>query len=269
MLAVQKDASGLTNHRMIATMNVFQVGLGLLLLSVDAATSLIEERVRGSLDILLSTPLSTPSILAGKWLGAFRRVPQLLFLHGAHDSFPRMGKRAYLAYLNLVALLLAYRRFIVSLGLALATWQSRLDRAIALCVAFYVLLSIGWPALLIPMANAGRMTEHVLLPLMMGTPLLGTLFGTLVVAPPDTVPLPGTPAGVWVGCYLWIAIDGALAAFLYSGTLASFDRCLGRMRESGDVQELHYLPQLGPRHAGRDFLNEWHAPFVAAEPPSN
>ena len=38
-------------------------------LSVSAATSLAEERVRGSLDILLSTPLSTFSILVGQMVG--------------------------------------------------------------------------------------------------------------------------------------------------------------------------------------------------------
>ena len=37
-------------------MSAFQVGLGLLLLSVGAATSLAEERVRGSLDVLLVDP---------------------------------------------------------------------------------------------------------------------------------------------------------------------------------------------------------------------
>ena len=46
-------------------MNVVQVTVGLLLVSVGAATSLAEERVRGSLDVLLTTPMSTRSILAG------------------------------------------------------------------------------------------------------------------------------------------------------------------------------------------------------------
>src|SRR5262249_24948934 len=43
------------------------VSAGLLLLSVAAATSLGEERQRGSLDVLLVTPLSTRSIVLGKW----------------------------------------------------------------------------------------------------------------------------------------------------------------------------------------------------------
>ena len=50
--------------------NGLQVSAGLLLLSVSAATSLAEERQRGSLDVLLATPLSTRSIVLGKWWGA-------------------------------------------------------------------------------------------------------------------------------------------------------------------------------------------------------
>ena len=61
-------------------MNGFQVAVGLLLLSVTAATSLAEERAHGSLDLLLSTPLSTWQIVVGKWLGAFRVVPMLVIL---------------------------------------------------------------------------------------------------------------------------------------------------------------------------------------------
>ena len=41
--------------------------------------------------------------------------------------------------------MLAYGAAITSLGLALATWVSRLGRAIALCVTAYVGLVIGWP----------------------------------------------------------------------------------------------------------------------------
>ena len=59
-----------TNREMIAITNVFQVAVGLLLLSVTATTSLVEERVRGSLDVLLSTPLQTRTILAGEMEGA-------------------------------------------------------------------------------------------------------------------------------------------------------------------------------------------------------
>ena len=65
---------------MMGIVNGFQVSIGLLLLSVSAATSLAEERVRGSLDVLMTTPLSTRQIVLGKWLGTFRLVPLLAVL---------------------------------------------------------------------------------------------------------------------------------------------------------------------------------------------
>ena len=61
-------------------MNGVQVSVGLLLLGVTAATSLAEERARGSLDLLLSTPLSTRQIVMGKWLGVIRKAPLLAIL---------------------------------------------------------------------------------------------------------------------------------------------------------------------------------------------
>ena len=78
VVAVQSSIFGFTNVDNIAILNVFQVGLGLLLLSVSAVTSLAEERMRGSLDILLRHRRQR-SILLGKWFGSFRIVPLLLF----------------------------------------------------------------------------------------------------------------------------------------------------------------------------------------------
>jgi ABC-2 family transporter protein len=60
--------------------NALQVAVGLLMLSVSAATSLAEERQRGSLEVLMATPLPTRSIVWGKWWGTFRSVPRLLIL---------------------------------------------------------------------------------------------------------------------------------------------------------------------------------------------
>ena len=55
-----------TGGQAAGMVNGFQVAIGLLLLSVTSATSLAEERVRGSLDLLLSTPLSTRQIVVGQ-----------------------------------------------------------------------------------------------------------------------------------------------------------------------------------------------------------
>ncbi len=60
--------------------NVCQVAIGLLLLSVTTAAGLYEERAHGSLDVLLATPLPTASIVRGKWRWAFLRVPLLALL---------------------------------------------------------------------------------------------------------------------------------------------------------------------------------------------
>ena len=60
--------------------NGFQVFAGLLILSVTASTTLAEERVRGSLDVLMTTPISTAQIIWGKWLGTYRLVPALAVL---------------------------------------------------------------------------------------------------------------------------------------------------------------------------------------------
>ena len=79
LLLLRRGASPRMIAEEIGMMSGFQVGLGLLLHSVGAATSLAEERVRGSLDVLLATPMSTGSILAGKWWGTFRQVGPVLF----------------------------------------------------------------------------------------------------------------------------------------------------------------------------------------------
>ena len=53
---------------------------GLLLASLATPTVLAEERLRGSLDVLMSTPLLTDRIVLAKWWGAYRIVPALALL---------------------------------------------------------------------------------------------------------------------------------------------------------------------------------------------
>ncbi len=56
------------------------VGIGLLLVVIRAVSSLADERSRGSLDILATTPYTTPAILWAKWRAAFAVAPWLLLL---------------------------------------------------------------------------------------------------------------------------------------------------------------------------------------------
>ena len=60
--------------------NGFQAAVGLGLLSLLAPATLAKERARGSLDVMLSTPLSTSSLVLGKWLACYRIVPCLAVL---------------------------------------------------------------------------------------------------------------------------------------------------------------------------------------------
>ena len=144
---------------------------GLLMLSAVAPATLSEERQRGSLDVLVATPLSTTAILLGKWWGAFRLVPFLaigpglmvLALATARRIVvppKRLAGTMFLPYATnlslgmrlgaaalFVATILIYGAAFTSLGLALATWIKRQSRAIAATVSIFVLVAIGSPFL--------------------------------------------------------------------------------------------------------------------------
>ncbi|HWE35441.1 MAG TPA: ABC transporter permease subunit [Isosphaeraceae bacterium] len=143
-LAQDLPQGGWNRGRASLWVNGFQVAIGLLLLSVGSATSLAEERSRGSLDVLMTTPLSTPAIVWGKWLGTFRRAPWLAALPTLIVASLSWGtERWWLVPVQLM-LLFSYVAFITSLGLALATWTPRLGRAVATCVAVDVLITVGF-----------------------------------------------------------------------------------------------------------------------------
>src|SRR5262249_46944077 len=176
----------------VGTVNGLTVTLGLLLFSISAATGLAEERTGGSLDVLLTTPLSTWAIVWGKWWGAFRRFailaawPTILIAamafgwrrslwppYGGYTSFPKPSLTAGVFWTVLMAAyLLAHGAMITSLGLALATWISRQGRAAALCASYFVAVCLGWPFLcflLLP----DSWPEHMARNAAMLSPLIG------------------------------------------------------------------------------------------------
>ena len=57
-----------------------EVVVGLLLVSIAAPAPLTEERTHATLEVLLTTPLSTGAIIWGKWWGSFRSVLVLAVL---------------------------------------------------------------------------------------------------------------------------------------------------------------------------------------------
>jgi ABC-type transport system involved in multi-copper enzyme maturation permease subunit len=216
------SANGNAVRRSVASVgNGFQAGIGLLLLSVSAATALAEERVRGNLDILLTTPLTTRSIVWGKWWGTFRTVPLLAICPGAVAiALARESGRWEGAFL-IVGLFLAYGAAVTSLGLALATWVNRLDFAVALNVAVLGAVTVGWllaVALTVPGPSPPGLAA--------GSPIVGITLPTIAMK----VYSAHEWAGVVKAWGIWITVYVVTAALLAWGTDQTFDRCLGRGR---------------------------------------
>lgn len=203
-----------------AWVNGLQVSVGLLLLSISSVTALGEERVRGTLDVLLTTPLATREIVWGKWWGSFRTVPLMVVLPtlviGAHV----LGSGRAVAAVLLPAVILAYGAAITSLGLVLATGIARLGRALAITVILYVLVAAGW--MFVVLAITRREHEY----LMTASPFWGA--GALTWEAGLDAHLYKEQASATV---LWTAIYVACAAALFAATVTMFDRCVGRMRE--------------------------------------
>src|SRR5262249_18756281 len=112
----------------------FLAALGLPLLLISAATALVEERARGSLDVLLTTPLSSRSIVLSKWWGVSRQTPRFLIIPAPlvaalvwDAGNPEM---AAVLLLFLIASAAAW----TSVGLALSTWIPRVSRAVSVAV---------------------------------------------------------------------------------------------------------------------------------------
>ena len=241
----------LTNGEVPILALLLLVGFGLLLVSTATAAVLAEERARGSLDVLISTPVSTRSILVGKWRGAFRMVPRLavgpalICLAVALADGGQMGLvRLAILYLVPVAVL-AQGAALVSLGLALATWIKRTGAATAWTVAVYLVASVGWPVLgvflrfdRLQVVNGkavliiqDQFLSAVLdILLAMGSPAFAAaiaLASALQVGGGSSERAAGALA-VLVG---WTVAYALLAWSLFELTARTFDRCLGRMPE--------------------------------------
>ena len=200
-----------------AWVNGLQVSVGLLLLSVTAATSLAEERVRGSLDVLMTTTLSTRQIVLGKWLGTYRVVPPMailpalvVFSSGEGDAKLWPGVVLMLAYV------LSAGAAVTSLGLAMATRYSRLGRAVGTTVALYVLITVGWLFVSMFVFSPGELGPA------MGSPFF--FAGIMTIEQSNSVVF----SDVFGWGTFWVIVSTSAAAALLTITLIIFDRCLGR-----------------------------------------
>jgi ABC-type transport system involved in multi-copper enzyme maturation permease subunit len=226
--------------------DLIQVGFGLLIVSAVAPMSLADERQRGSLDVLMATPLSTRTIVLGKWMGTFRWVPWLTIGPGIMAlalatagppartvdlPVPDLSIRERLFGVGLfVATLLIHGAAIASFGLFLATRIRRQARAIGIGVIVFLVVTIGWPILVFNTTRSfGPHTPAAALsPVMVAADFVnGLAFRTKYFR--------SYMSNVML-CDLLVAV---LAFVLLEWTVRTFDRCLGRMPERGAPLDPH------------------------------
>ena len=210
-----------------------------VVLSAISPMSLSEERRRGSLDVLMATPLPTRAIIVGKWLSLYRTVPWLAIGPGllalALASRPSPSRlwsprpdwedRLYACGL-IVATILAHGAAIISLGLALATWLRRETRAIGVSITAFVLVAVVWPGLCLvfmePYRQAGEYLSigAAVSPINAVTALVSQLM---------------YPNDWWYPKVFEVAYCTVGVAFasilILAATIATFERRMGRMPE--------------------------------------
>lgn len=208
-------------------LNAFQVSIGLLLLSVSSVTALAEERGRGSLDVLFTTPLSTPAIIWSKWQSAFHLVPWFAFLPSLIGvaMLLRHGPRVELLFL--VALIVAVGAFQTSVGLALATWVPRFGRAVCLGVGVYIAVQLVPILATFALERQGGNSGSTLASMAFGSPFYGMVIVTLSLGDRNIM----NDLDVIACAMMWLTFYSGSALVLYLLTLASFNRCLGRAPE--------------------------------------
>jgi hypothetical protein len=200
--------------------NGFQSAVGLLLLSLVSPASLAEDRARGSLDLLLASPLSTRSLILSKWCACYRGVPALALLPTLVALAQAVPSRRWAGVLLVFATVLAHAAAVTSLGIALATWLPRIDRVLIVSAAASVLVTAAWVPSVVVLFGGNQLS----LGLATASPVLGVGVLTTEVANASARDWPARTgwAVFWILAYVIASISLLLA------TLASFDRCLGR-----------------------------------------
>ena len=234
-------------HSIAAHVNAGEIAVGLLLLSVSAASALTEERDRGSLDVIMATPLPTRSIVLAKWWGTFALVPRLMIFPTWVTCALALISDRWAGAFWMIVLTLAFAATITSLGLALGTWVRHPGRAIVVCVLAYVLVSLGLPLVTeavlalggqswIVDRDWGKFTQQ----LWMGSPYFAVKLTTEHAGRFGDGPLGSYGWGTWNN---WLAFEpwwplawfityGTAASLLLAATVATFDRCLGRSSDA-------------------------------------
>ena len=213
--------------------NAFQVSVGLLLVSVTGVTSLQDERVRGSLDVLLTTPIPSLQVYWGKWWGCFRVVLRLTILPTmvASGAFIReffegvlfaevvSDRSVYFVLMPIVVC--CYGAWIVTVGLAMGTSIKRPGRAMAASVILFILFTVG--LFLTAIFSSGPDDAFFAIGSCFAGPLLLSiecLEGSASYRESYITPL-----------MIWCVIYAVASAVLMARTWLSFDRHMGRMSD--------------------------------------
>jgi ABC-type transport system involved in multi-copper enzyme maturation permease subunit len=202
-----------------AYVSAFQISIGLPLIVIFATTATVEERSRGSLDILLATPLSSRAIVWAKWWSVFQLVALLLILPSIVLLAVAWESAAWSSVAWSLCFVLACAAGWTSLGLALSTWIPKLARAVTSAVVLYTALSLGFPIL--TMVLFGPYSDG----LSGISPFYGMFHMTHGMA------VPWYPPTMFYWGLFWTVFWGVIAVVFLAATLATFDRSLGRMSE--------------------------------------
>lgn len=206
-----------------AFVNAFQVVMGMPLLVIAAATALVDERARGSLDVLLATPVSTRRIVLAKWWSIFGQVERLLVLPVLVAAVEAGWSEDWRPVVLLAVQLVVWGAAWTSIGLALSTWFSSLARAVAAAVVLFALVALGWPMFVL--TAFGEIWTGAKLALV--SPFYGSFYLTRGVV--NTYLF----EKLYPWSLLWIFAYAIVALSLLLATLATFDRCIGRVPERG------------------------------------
>lgn len=210
--------------RPIAWVSGVQVAMGLLLIIITTTTSLSEERIHGSLDVLLATPLSTRKIVRGKWLASLRTVllvAAMPILAAVIRGVPKLDFAP--AVLVALAIVTSGAMF-TSAGLAIAIWFRRQSRALAMAAGFYILaMAVPFLALFVKVLSFA-VSELIAI----GSPWLNVTALTIWIGERPNPPRANDMGSLHFWAILYVLLYSVVSFATYRFTLATFDRCMGR-----------------------------------------
>jgi hypothetical protein len=137
-------------------------------------------------------------------------------------AFAHHGARErWLGAVLVAALILAQGAAVTSLGIALAIWVRRVDRALILSATVMVLMTVAWIPLAFVLFNGNSRS----LGMASASPFLGV--GLLTVSTAQATPAEWSMRAGWAAS--WVLTYSAIGLGLLWAALASFDRCVGRV----------------------------------------